>query len=192
MATQLKNAKVKFEGDKLLLIDAPEIDDFIYGRNTLSEEFGENQYEEALSKAPTWGIKNKEEVWKVMYHQGMFANQTHSEQQGRLYDIPASYTYRFEKYDKFGNQCFSESECPCEKFAILIPQEGVKKEKIVTWVSSKDRLPERNNLVICFVTHPFSNWLMSINSWSPATDQNEEWFKSRFTHWMPLPEPPKI
>lgn len=121
--TQLKNAKLKFEGDKLLLIDAPEKANFIDFKNVDSE--GRKRYEEALSKATTWEIKNGEEVkrkifeslpWKGAYE---FSIVNWQPEQGKLYDIPASYIYELETDDGYSEAKF---------YAILIPQQEVKEE----------------------------------------------------------------
>ena len=143
--TQLKNAKLKFEGDKLLLIDAP--DDSMLDYDKIEYE---QAYYEALSKAPTWEIKNREEVVKLLFTPfedltDLFFDGKHwfwskwteegeriaprkylDMKQGKLYDVPKSYKIKFEKkaltWDDFGNTH------NYKEFAILIPQEEVKGE----------------------------------------------------------------
>jgi hypothetical protein len=55
------------------------------------------------------------------------------------------------------------------------------------WISVKEKLPENLELVLC---HTHLGMLIS-QSYCMYTDQDDKWFKERFTHWMPLPEPPK-
>lgn len=55
------------------------------------------------------------------------------------------------------------------------------------WISVKERLPEKNKRVLCF-----DGFRMMGNSYSSYSDQDEEWFKRSFTHWMPLPNPPEF
>ena len=55
------------------------------------------------------------------------------------------------------------------------------------WISVKDKLPENLELVLC-CTH--LGYMVS-NSYSLHSDQDDEWFRQRFTHWMPLPPPPQ-
>lgn len=87
------------------------------------------------------------------------------------------------------------------------------------WISVKDRLPETNNKVLCLdvnkcqFTGSYTNG-GEIEYWDDEDDSGEEtlylkpgwyeceeqirsdydeyWFSRNVTHWMPLPEPPKI
>jgi hypothetical protein len=54
------------------------------------------------------------------------------------------------------------------------------------WISVEDALPKNKENVLCY-----NGYRMIENSYSMFTDQDQNWFKNRFTHWMPLPSPPK-
>lgn len=131
--TQLKNAKVLLKDGKLLLIDAPEKANFIDFKNVDNE--GRKRYDEALSKAPTWKIKNGREVkrlifeslpWKGAYE---FSIVNWQPEQGKLYELPKGYEAKINLNCVY---CFNgQSKCSCDdshlkEFAILIPQEEVK------------------------------------------------------------------
>lgn len=142
----MTNPKLIFKGDKLLLIDAPEepkkCSDYHYcqcnGENHCQCQLREKEYEEALSKAPTWEIKNQDDVKYKLWQEYMVVK-SHSEivrnpisgwkdwqpEQGKLYDIPDGYTYKFVEIER------GELLYPVDKtitVAILIPQEEVKDE----------------------------------------------------------------
>src|SRR5690349_13944822 len=142
--TQLKNAKVLAKGDKLFLIDAPEKDSEL----NQSKAFPgypnipgwldriakkEKSYEEALSKAPTWEIKNQEEVRDAIY-QSMCTVPNCTDltcncewlKENKLYDLPKGYKVKFEEIiSKY-------TDLPNNKYAILIPQEsGLKYQNII-------------------------------------------------------------
>lgn len=54
------------------------------------------------------------------------------------------------------------------------------------WVSVKDRLPDKIGKVLVI-----DNGKVDINSWA---GKYEGWYyaNKNITHWMPLPEPPKV
>lgn len=58
------------------------------------------------------------------------------------------------------------------------------------WVSVKERLPERNNLVLTYRPDPHSVYLLEIDYWSLNSEKNADHFSSEYTHWQPLPSPP--
>ena len=62
------------------------------------------------------------------------------------------------------------------------------------WISVKDRLPENDQWVLCFMkdksfgTFRVFQWNYIDWQWNDGN----EWFDEKdVTHWMPLPEPPK-
>lgn len=64
------------------------------------------------------------------------------------------------------------------------------------WISVKDRLPEKNTWVLCYV-----KWMIPVFEMERGirkySDVKKVFFDGRFrlgdsvTHWMPLPEPPE-
>ena len=63
------------------------------------------------------------------------------------------------------------------------------------WISVKDRLPEAGGYVVCIAKrNPFSRFMPMVariekNGWvNPITEQ----YISEVTHWMPMPQPPKV
>jgi hypothetical protein len=149
--TQLKNAKVLPKGDKLLLIDAPEMPNADGKCISLCEYKDHslcvcrNKFKEALSKAPTWEIKNGEEMKRKLWERTIDILHEKDQidlvknipnyndwqpEQGKLYDIPAPYTYKFEKV--YPKHFVYNPEENCILFAILIPQEAVKYLDLLT------------------------------------------------------------
>ena len=58
------------------------------------------------------------------------------------------------------------------------------------WIPVSERLPENNEYVLCLT----QLGRVIENSYMHHTDQDVEWFKRSFTHWLPksvLPSPPK-
>lgn len=53
------------------------------------------------------------------------------------------------------------------------------------WISVETP-PKENEQVLCY-----NGYRMIQNSWMQHTGSDLEWFKRTFTHWMPLPKPPK-
>ena len=62
-----------------------------------------------------------------------------------------------------------------------------------SWISVKDRLPEKNGayLVFCDGESVFSAFYERGREHSEWTDDYEEYCDLDVSHWMPLPEPPK-
>lgn len=63
------------------------------------------------------------------------------------------------------------------------------------WIECKDQMPQVGKMVqLChnlegYVTAGyFEKLCYGYQHW---VADGETWFKNRFTHWMPLPEPPK-
>lgn len=56
---------------------------------------------------------------------------------------------------------------------------------VINWVATIEMLPENRQQVLCWNGHR-----MMQNSWCAHTDQDDKWFKERFTHWGLLPKPP--
>lgn len=62
-------------------------------------------------------------------------------------------------------------------------------DKPTEWISVKDRLPEERVRVLCW-----NGYRIFEKSWEQYTNQDDEWFKATFTHWLPmtvLPTPPQ-
>lgn len=59
------------------------------------------------------------------------------------------------------------------------------------WISVKDKLPEQQTWVLCWGDGAWLTNKFMIQSYMDYTNKDSSWFKSCFTHWMPLPEPPK-
>ena len=63
------------------------------------------------------------------------------------------------------------------------------------WISVTERLPEAGGYVVCIAKrNPFSRFMPLVariekNGWvNPITEQ----YLSEVTHWMPMPQPPKM
>ena len=61
------------------------------------------------------------------------------------------------------------------------------------WISVKDKLPNQNELVLCYSS---SEGVISDSLYSKIGSEiwfngNKESYRNDITHWMPLPEPPK-
>lgn len=57
------------------------------------------------------------------------------------------------------------------------------------WISVKERLPERLQSVLCYATGDKEHWLQIIM----YMYCNNEWcLDYEVSHWMSLPEPPKV
>lgn len=59
------------------------------------------------------------------------------------------------------------------------------------WITVKDRLPEEWTFVLAYNEKLMLTRGFAIQYWVEFTDQNAKWFKKNFSHWMPLPKPPK-
>lgn len=52
------------------------------------------------------------------------------------------------------------------------------------WISVEERLPDSLQSVLCIIR---GSERYMVNSYATACDQDEEWFKLKFSHWQPLP-----
>lgn len=59
------------------------------------------------------------------------------------------------------------------------------------WISVEDRLPEPMEWVLCYGKDGYTLIDFVVESWMDFTNKDSSWFKRAFTHWCPLPEPPK-
>ncbi len=59
-------------------------------------------------------------------------------------------------------------------------------DKMVEWISVKDKLPEEHEDVLCY-----NGYRISSHNWCKYTDQDDKWFERTFTHWCKLPNIPK-
>ena len=84
---------------------------------------------------------------------------------------------------------FSEPVTTYAKLAI----EALKKENGVTvqeWISVKDRLPEdQEEVLVCTRS---KNGVRNIDKGYMAIDRFIHRGRAEVTHWMPLPQPPKV
>lgn len=68
------------------------------------------------------------------------------------------------------------------------------KQDAMKWVSVKERLPDNEQWVLCFMENEefgkFRVFQWSYIDWQ-WNDGNEWYDEEDVTHWMPLPEPPK-
>ena len=77
------------------------------------------------------------------------------------------------------------TECRARSTADLLIANGVTVQE---WISVKDRLPEKDEIVIICTDKNFiyageligDTWFLDNDSWTATV-----------THWMPLPQPPK-
>lgn len=53
------------------------------------------------------------------------------------------------------------------------------------WISTKDRLPEKDGRYICFVRNE-----IDVLGFEKDKKYSELLWKCEVSHWMPLPEPP--
>ena len=61
------------------------------------------------------------------------------------------------------------------------------------WVSATKRLPEHEDVVLCFMKfgeHRMLQWDNVSSLWL-GDGHGDDWQKADVTHWMPLPMPPK-
>jgi len=119
----MTNPKLIFKGDKLFLIDAPEYSDgFDY---PISKKEIDKNYQEAISSATRWKIKNGEEINLLIYQSKTTRTEAINPsypdfmdwqpEQGKLYDVPKGYIATIENQFE-GDEFVGE-------FAILIPQQ---------------------------------------------------------------------
>ena len=61
------------------------------------------------------------------------------------------------------------------------------------WISVEDRLPERRDVVLCFLKFGEQRILQwdNVSSWWLGYGHGDDWQKADVTNWMPLPEPPE-
>jgi len=56
---------------------------------------------------------------------------------------------------------------------------------VINWVACKEAIPKENQKVLTY-----NQYRIMSNSWCKYTDQDDEWFKNRFTHWAEIPKLP--
>lgn len=56
---------------------------------------------------------------------------------------------------------------------------------VSNWVATRDKMPPANTSVLCH-----DGYRIVQNSWMAHTSMDSNRFKEKFTHWMPIPEPP--
>ena len=63
---------------------------------------------------------------------------------------------------------------------------------MIKWISVKDRLPEKQMNYLVYVPPCYVN-VVYYNGFEWVVDVGEYCFSAyEITHWMPLPEPPKV
>jgi hypothetical protein len=64
------------------------------------------------------------------------------------------------------------------------------------WISVKHRLPEDETVVIAYVQHKIGWYRMfawhDMYGWHSSAPEFDDKESDYVTHWMPLPEPPKV
>ena len=70
-----------------------------------------------------------------------------------------------------------------QEFATLHAQKIA--DKMVEWISVKDKLPKERENVLCY-----NGYRISSHNWCKHTDKDDDWFKKTFTHWCKLPKTP--
>jgi hypothetical protein len=89
----------------------------------------------------------------------------------------------------WGRECFNNDNWQkiVNASDLLHKHSSLVKKQEERWISVNDRLPKNNENVLCF-----DGTRMRENSYSSYSDQDEQWFKTIFTHWRPLLERPKF
>lgn len=95
----------------------------------------------------------------------------------------------------FGKKCdsctFAEHFCcPATAHAEIFYNAGYRKRRVVTWVSVDERLPEENIRVLVYLNETLYDYT-HIDTDRIKRGSWVRWGKA-VTHWMPLPEPPKM
>jgi hypothetical protein len=185
------NYKLQKPEDKWILILVPEIRRPIYPSANAEMISGERAwiryeqelkyYEEALSKAPQWEVKNQEETNILIYPGHTFDSSIMKNWQPdptKLYDLPKGYKTEllcFQTGTPCGFPC--NGDCINNQVAILIPEENMNKYKFPTDFSnvkvfeevketeSQDELWDYAFTEVPVRIHP----------------KTEEWLKSKFT-----------
>lgn len=108
------------------------------------------------------------------------------------YVIPASV---FERLIDLDRRLEHTEPCPiCDKFldvdnlANELAKKGVKMPN--TWISVKDKMPEKNQRVLCVFLEDHGIQIVCENTYEGDDIWSDD--TSKVTHWMPMPEMPEV
>lgn len=62
--------------------------------------------------------------------------------------------------------------------------------KTEEWISVDEDIPHEGQWVLCKTKDNLYGGMV-VQSWEAWTNHGELWFRNNFTHWQPLPSPPK-
>ena len=81
------------------------------------------------------------------------------------------------------------AECQIVDIAEKLYKQGYRKETQGEWISVEDSLPEKYETVLVFINTENYSFISTDFIWPSGKwyDQNTD-----VTHWMPLPQPPKM
>lgn len=89
-----------------------------------------------------------------------------------------------EVFGENSNGCYHFPEL---KQLVLLYAQAYHEDK-TRWISVEERLPENREEVLCYYAK--YDRIIS-NNYEQHTDQDKDWFIKNFSHWQPLPSPPK-
>lgn len=108
-----------------------------------------------------------------------------------------------EEYAQFGksdvpNSVFKSQKIAGQKFDFLAGYQAAKDHNAdaskMVWISVKDRLPDKDQTVLIY-TDGHETYLAKIyedgEAWPVSNSCGCCGTEEKFTHWMPLPQPPK-
>lgn len=86
-------------------------------------------------------------------------------------------------------KCMPDKHCTSYRYAQRAVNANYRKQS--EWISVEDRLPEKEQIVLCCLGLVMNVYTYKgDNTWE---DSYGYWQKDEpITHWMPLPEPPKM
>ena len=92
----------------------------------------------------------------------------------------------------FRKDCCRCPDCVAKDQAEALVNAGYRKQS--EWISVEERLPEKDGQYLVWVVTPNRGCVEEVQmEWFRNCDRyyNYMW-KNHYTHWMPLPEPPKM
>lgn len=115
-------------------------------------------------------------------------------------DLVDVISYAMRNFDDYLDECHEEEIPPidtCEDFiADSILSAGYRKQSEGEWISVEDRLPEEScecltvDKLGLVLQVSYSGRHRAFNA--SDGDDGDKWKVGGVTHWMPLPEPPKM
>lgn len=106
-------------------------------------------------------------------------------------------------FDNTGTYCKIERNSICDMFhkvneivdkvnELERSNKPTKDAEFGKWISVKDRLPEKNVIVLCIVRNLLTgSTALDVLCFSAYGKGFDIPFSAKVTHWMPLPEPPQ-